>query len=418
MRRNIAHLWPFLWLLCVWAYVVIPFSLASGVDLGETNQLFTVLLLLHASLYLLSCTRIVARRWHWLYIVLQDMVVVGISLIVSPANALIVSIGLYLALVGESMILHRDHEVVTLTVVSAVASFMIGIAIRGGWIALHHAIPYVAPVILVAAGYIALSLRLARANRQSRSLFQELQEAHTTLTCYAARVEDLTRTNERQRMARELHDTLAQGLAGLTMQLDAVDALLSENNIQEAQEIVQLAMTRSRATLVDARKAIDDLHNTDTLDCLQAVQQELLHFTTTTGISYQADLTALAGIVSPFHEHVLRVVSECLWNVAQHAQARQVWVQSSEHESTLTIEIRDDGIGFDPSRQITHPGHYGLPGLRERARLLGGHLEIESTCGIGTTVRLTLPTTETRKAILPHMAQGRIRSMEEERGYV
>lgn len=396
MRRKVTALWPFFWLLLAWIYVVLPFSSTSEVDFGKGNQVFTALLILHAGLYALSCLKVFPRRWYWLYVILQNGLIVSMSMALSSANTFIVSIGLYAALIGESVSRWREHEAVTLAVVSAVVSFMIGVMMRGGWTAFHHAVLYVAPVLLVAVGYIALSFRLARANEQGQVLLRELEEAHDTLARYAARVEDLTRANERQRLARELHDTLAQGLAGLTMQLDAVDALLTEDNAREAQEVVQQAMVRSRATLVDARKAIDDLRSAraEELDCCEAVQKELLHFTTATGITCQADLAALAMIAPAFHEHVLRVVSEGLGNVARHAQAHQVWVRAFQEESMLTIEMRDDGIGFDPSHEATRPGHYGLLGLRERARLVGGRLEIESTSGRGTTLRFTLPSAQ------------------------
>jgi NarL family two-component system sensor histidine kinase YdfH len=393
--RKLTLLWPFLWLLLVWGYVVIPFSSASGMDLGKSNRIFTVLLIFHVGLYVLNCFQIFPRRWWWLYVVLQDGLVVGMSLVLSPANTFIVSIGLYLALIGESISLRREHEGVTLTVVSTVVSFLIGITVRGGWEAFHHAILYVAPIILVAVGYIALSFRLARANEQSQTLFRELEEAHATLARYADRVKDLTLAHERERLARELHDTLAQGLAGLTMQLDAADALISEDNLKEAQAIVQQAMVRSRATLADARSAIDDLRSRDaeTFDCSQAIQQEILHFTTTTGIVCHTDLMALTTIAPSFHEHMLRVITEGLLNVARHAHAHQIWIRTIQQQGLLTLEICDDGIGFDPLPGSTGSGHYGLLGLRERACLIGGCLEVESAGGKGTTIRFSFPYT-------------------------
>jgi two-component system, NarL family, sensor histidine kinase YdfH len=408
--RKLTALWPFLWLLLVWIYVVVPFSSASGMDLGKSNQIFSALLLFHAGLYALNCFQLFPRRWFWLYVVLQDGFIVSMSLVLSPANTFIVSIGLYLALIGESISLRREHAVVTLTVASAVVSFLVSITVRGGWEALHHAILYVAPVMLVAVGYIALSFRLARANGQSQSLLRELEEAHATLACYADRVKDLTLAHERERLARELHDTLAQGLAGLTMQLDAADALLSEDNPEEAQTIIQQAMVRSRATLADARSAIDDLRGQDAeaLDGSRAVQQEIVHFTTATGIVCHTDLTALTTVVPPFHEHVLRVLTEGLLNVARHARANQVWIRTMHQQGLFTLEIRDDGVGFDPLHESRGPGHYGLLGLRERARLIGGCLEIESVGGSGTTIRLTFPYAgEGRQHTLEGGEQGR-----------
>jgi two-component system, NarL family, sensor histidine kinase YdfH len=155
-------------------------------------------------------------------------------------------------------------------------------------------------------------------------------------------------------------------------------------------------MVRSRTTLADARKAINDLRSSgsDALTCCEAVQEEILHFTTATGIACHADLTALATVAPPFHAHVLRVVTEGLLNVARHARAHQVWVRVIRQDSTSIVEIRDDGIGFDRPQEAVRTGHYGLLGLRERARLIGGRLEVESASAMGTTIRFSLPSHE------------------------
>ena len=85
------------------------------------------------------------------------------------------------------------------------------------------------------------------------------------------------------------------------------------------------------------------------------------------------------------------MVSEGLTNIARHAQAQQVWIHATRTGETLSLEIRDDGTGFDPAIVARLPGHYGLLGLRERTRLVGGHLHIQSEPGAGTTLRFSLP---------------------------
>src|SRR5207245_1235571 len=104
-----------------------------------------------------------------------------------------------------------------------------------------------------------------------------------------------------------------------------------------------------------------------------------------TGIACEADLAELSVIPPSFREQALRAITEGLTNVARHARARRVWMRALKCERMIEIEIGDDGIGFDPSVMTTHPGHYGLLGLYERARLARGQFHISSAPGAGTT---------------------------------
>jgi len=216
-------------------------------------------------------------------------------------------------------------------------------------------------------------------------------------------VEDLALIAERQRLARELHDTLAQGLVGLTMQLETIDALLLKQQANQARAIVQQAMTRARATITEARAAIEDLRaeTQNAQSFPQAVQGEIQRFTSATGICCACSLPETLLLPPALYEHLLRLVAEGLMNIARHAQATRAWVCANCDHQGLTFEIGDDGIGFDPEaagRQAGHgnsgTSHYGLLGLRERARLLQGQLQIISAPGKGTTIRLQLPGTD------------------------
>ena len=232
-------------------------------------------------------------------------------------------------------------------------------------------------------------MRQLTARAESQKLLEELQEAHAQLAEYAQQVETLTLEAERQRMARELHDTLAQGLAGLVLQLEALEASLERDNMQQALNITGQAKERARTTLADARRAIDDLRSTDAATA-EAVSREVERFTTATGIPCRLDLPPQLNVSQRRGEHLLRFVSEGLANVASHAQATQVWLSLAEEDSRLQIQIRDNGRGFDPHDTVA-AGHYGLLGLRERARLAGGELAVASEPGAGTTLSLTLP---------------------------
>ena len=152
-------------------------------------------------------------------------------------------------------------------------------------------------------------------------------------------------------------------------------------------------MARARATLAEARQVIGDLREqpSSSPDLASALREETERFTRATGISCELDLRLPDALPDTLCEHTVRVVAEALANVARHAQANHVWVGGVETEEWLEIEVRDDGVGFDPAAITTESGHYGLIGMRERARLAGGTLAIDSVPGTGTRLLLRLP---------------------------
>ena len=193
---------------------------------------------------------------------------------------------------------------------------------------------------------MSLYTRQAEARARAQALLSELETAHRELAEYAARVEDLTLAAERQRMARELHDTLAQGLAGLILQLEAANSHLANGRAERAQEILVQAMARARNTLADARRAIGDLRQEAAVpgDLSEAVREEAGRFSAATGIPCTLDLASLPSLPDDIREHALRVVSEGLTNVARHAQASQVWIRLASSGDCLEVEVRDDGV--------------------------------------------------------------------------
>ena len=170
--------------------------------------------------------------------------------------------------------------------------------------------------------------------------------------------------------------------------------LLQRERSQQAREIVQQALSRVHTTLSDARDVIDDLRSgtASNLDDLEAMREEIQRFTISTGIPCHADLEALTLLARPLHEHIQRILSESLTNIARHARASEVWIRTKwDGDNRLILEICDNGVGFEAAAMMTLTGHYGLLGLRERARLIGGKLEIVSVPDQGTTLRFTFP---------------------------
>lgn len=260
-----------------------------------------------------------------------------------------------------------------------------------GWGQLPFWALMVLPLAVFVSVYVTLYSRQAEARERAQKLAAELEQANRQLSDYAAQIEDLTLSSERQRMARELHDTLAQGLAGLILQLEAVDTHLAGGRTDRAQTIVQQAMERARGTLRDARRVIDDLRSGRPAgeDVAQELTAEARRLETSLGIPCMVQLDLPEELPREVGEALRRVVSEGLTNIARHAGAAHAWVQVSSADGRLCVEVRDDGRGFDPAAVAA--GHYGLLGLQERARLLGGECRVQSAPGQGALLRWCIP---------------------------
>lgn len=392
---------PFRWFLLLWIGLVYLWAVLWGGVLSEQISpqvllLFTLLMLLHFSLYGINSLRSATTAWIRLfYLIIQVLLLILISAV---AHRFTVTLFLYLALIGEIASQFLSIRMVLLEGLACLLLFSLNFHfLYGGEPVPHspHPVPfymalvYVLPAFVLVVGY---ALQQTRAHAQTQRLLHELEQAHRQLADDAIRIEDLTRAAERQRMARELHDTLAQGLAGLILQLEAVKAHLVAEREARALEIVTQAMGRARSTLAAARSAIDDLR-TSTItptDLQQALEEETRRFTATTGIPCTTRFSSLSPVPSAYSEAILCSVAEGLLNIARHAQANQVRVCVTQHNQELVIEVRDNGRGFDPEA-LAQQGHYGLLGLRERARLLGGQFVLHTAPGEGTTLRFLLP---------------------------
>ena len=233
---------------------------------------------------------------------------------------------------------------------------------------------------LIAATVIVLVVLSNRADAErlrAETLAAELRAS-------TEQVATLTRRAERERMARELHDTLAQGLAGITLQLEAARGYLGRDNAPRALAIVDQALASARTTLASSRQAIDDLRrNPD--DLASEIGTRAARFTRETGIRSSVEISGEVALAPETREQLLRVLDEALTNVARHAGAGQVLVRFTDGADGLSLQVIDDGRGFDPDA-VGH-GHYGLVGMRERAALIGRSLAIDSGPG-RTAVRL------------------------------
>lgn len=214
------------------------------------------------------------------------------------------------------------------------------------------------------------------------------QRAHQQdLAHHAATREQLATSNERTRLARELHDTLAHTLSAVAVQLEGATSVWDEDPTR-ARTMVQRSLEGTRHGLTEARRAIDALRASPLEDLgLPAAVRRLGHDASEVH-SIAVDVSAVAdvGAVRPEVEHaVYRIAEEAITNAVRHARAASVTMILTRRRGRVELVVTDDGAGFDPNG-FDSTGHHGLNGMRERAELVGAELTVSSTAGAGTTI--------------------------------
>lgn len=242
--------------------------------------------------------------------------------------------------------------------------------------------------------YAVVGYLVVRLVGEQRSQREALARANARLANYAVTLEQLTISRERNRLARELHDTLAHTLSALAVQLEAVGTLWDANP-SEAHAMLERSLTATRDGLGAARRAIQALRAAplEDLGLALALRNLAEAIAERAGLELEFRLPGrLRNVRQEAEQCIYRVAEEALTNVARHANAKLVTVSLEQSEKQLTLTISDDGQGFDPS----HPSpecRYGLKGMCERAEMVGGILEIKSQPGHGTAIRLIVEET-------------------------
>lgn len=206
---------------------------------------------------------------------------------------------------------------------------------------------------------------------------------------------------ERQRVAREVHDGLAQTLGYLNVQMGIVDHLLASDDLAKAKAELKTMTQVTRDAYEGLRLAIMDLRTplSPTGGLRRTLREYLQRFSLQTGIQCHFEgHRGSAATLSPSAEvQLTRIVQEALANVKKHAPAAEVWLSVEANERLVRVIIRDNGPGFDPA-SVPQSGRYGLQTMRERAEGIGGSLLIESHADAGTRLEVTIPIDEAKAA--------------------
>ncbi|WP_063780758.1 sensor histidine kinase [Nonomuraea sp. SBT364] len=258
--------------------------------------------------------------------------------------------------------------------------------------------------VLVASTIGLFIQTISEQSRQRKAMIGQLKETGAKLAELAQenaslQAQLLTRAREagvlgeRQRMAREIHDTIAQALTAILTQLEVADEALGD--LPAARSRLDTVRTLARDSLNEARRSVRAMRPAalEEARLADALEEVAAGWSGASGVPAPVSVT---GEARPLHAEVeatlLRVAQEALANVARHARAGRVAVTLSYMEDVVVLDVRDDGAGFDPGAvEPSIAGGFGLIGMRQRVTRLAGAFAVESAPGQGTGVSATVP---------------------------
>ncbi|MEV4223181.1 sensor histidine kinase [Nonomuraea sp. NPDC049725] len=251
--------------------------------------------------------------------------------------------------------------------------------------------------VLVASTVGLFIQTISEQNRQRQAMIarlRELAEENASLQArFLTRAREAGVLGERQRMAREIHDTIAQGLTAILTQLEVVDDLVA--GVPAARARIATVRALARDSLDEARRSVRAMRPAPLEEArlAAALEDVAAAWSRASGVPAPVEVT---GEARPLHAEVeatlLRVAQEALANVARHARAGRVAVTLSYMEDVVVLDVRDDGAGFDPGAvEPSAAGGFGLMGMRQRVARLAGEFAVESAPGQGTGISATVP---------------------------
>jgi signal transduction histidine kinase len=252
-----------------------------------------------------------------------------------------------------------------------------------------HAILFI--TLVRSASFLVVGYFVNRLVAQLKTQQTELEQANTRLVHYASTVEQLSISRERNRLARELHDTLAHTLSALSVQLETAKAYWNVD-AETARVLLVKSLQATRSGLDETRRALKALRASpiEDLGLLLGLQKLAQSAAERGRLTLALSLPDQVPSLSPDVEQcIYRIAQESIENVVHHANAKELKVRLETLDAEINLYIEDDGLGFDLN-QNPEVGHYGLAGMRERAQLVGAGLEIHSRPNQGTRIQLKI----------------------------
>jgi signal transduction histidine kinase len=246
-------------------------------------------------------------------------------------------------------------------------------------------------ILIQAVVFLAVGVSAAFLMTRLRAQQESLEMANIRLTHHASTLEQLATSRERNRLALELHDTLAHTLSGLSVQLETLKAYWDIDR-EAAHKILEQSISSTHLGLEETRRTLKALRASplDDLGLPAALKKIVDDAAARGGFAVDMpDITSLPPLSPDVEQCIYRVTQEAVANAMKHANPKKLTLTLEKADDKVKLVVRDDGTGFDIQKAID-AGHFGLAGMQERAKILGGILEVNSRPGEGTTVLLTI----------------------------
>ena len=306
-----------------------------------------------------------------LYLAIQTLLTLGVFFI-APKGALEVQT-LYFILSAQAMLFlplrQGFYWLAMLTLVTFLGAFSAeGIGLLLGSLAASGGYMFF--------GLFGASLKQAEeAKRKSQDLLENLYEANAQLKAYAAQEQQLAISEERNRISREMHDSLGHRLTVAVIQLEGAKRLM-DTKPEQSSEMIDTTRAELKEGLNELRSSIRALRKPYEEPLELAIAKLAEQFQTATGLKVKVDLVDTVPLPKAVHHALFRAAQEGLTNIQKHAEADNVMIELKQTEQSVCLRVTDDGRGLKEASEVDH---YGIQGLKERAEKLGGSLILETT---------------------------------------
>lgn len=360
--------------------LVSAFFIQSFFGLNWNQIVLTVVIFaIYITLYWFS--EKLLTRIYTLYFILQGFLIILVSFVMSEVAPLTV-LGMLPILLVQGMFYYREPIKLIALSISSILFYLAIMQWHFGW----HNLLYFFIAYIILSLFVISILRLFNEKDAEND---ELQYYIEQLKVANQKIEQLTLANERQRMARDLHDTLAQRLVGLILKLEASEIHLKKGNIEKVEEILLSAQGQAKQSLQDARVVIDNVRQAQKMASFnEKIIDEVTQLQYTFKVPIEVKIEEVE-LSANEEAQLLSIMKEAITNSCKHASPTKITVKLQKDKKAIVLAVQDNGLGIELSKDLNKRGHYGILGMNERASLMGASFNILNENGTCIIVTLT-----------------------------